>query len=302
MGVDPEHVLEQDGVASLCRVEEAHAEEPLEDEEQKRDGKDRRGEKLDPGRGVDRPGEQRQALPCHAGRPQPVDRGQEVHARERGRKPDEKDAEDRERNIRARPDAVGNVEGPARVRRAAARKERGDGNGAADDEQPPREDVDLREGHVARADLERHDEVPERRRDAGNDEEEDHDHAVEREDGIVGLGGKKVHARPDELEPHGEAERHADNEEGERRDQVEQPDPLVVGREDPAEDAGVFRFCVIEACFHAHHSPFCRRSRAEARGYELRLLFSSLWSADMSKTIPRTGSSQSPVTFKILNT
>ena len=32
--IDPEHVLEQDRVAALCRIEEAHAEEPFDDDEQ----------------------------------------------------------------------------------------------------------------------------------------------------------------------------------------------------------------------------------------------------------------------------
>jgi len=78
---------------------------------------------------------------------------------------------------------------------------------------------------------------------------------MECEDGVVGLSAIKVHARTNEFEPHGEPERYAHKEEGERRDEVKEADPLMVGREDPSEDAREPARSIIEARFHTVWTP-----------------------------------------------
>jgi hypothetical protein len=129
-------------------------------------------------------------------------------------------------------------------------EERRDRAGAAQDKEPPRKDIDLGECHVASAYLERHDEVSKRCGDSGDDEEEDHDHPVKGEERVIGLGRNDMHAGPDELKTHGKAEAHTDGEERERREQVQEADPLMIGCEYPSENAGICRLGVIEACFH----------------------------------------------------
>ena len=58
----------------------------------------------------------------------------------------------------------------------------------------------------------------------------------------------EVAARVDEIETHRHAEDDTDGEEGEGRKEVEDTDPLVVGREDPAAEAGAG----CEVVFGAH--------------------------------------------------
>ncbi len=90
--IDPEQVLVHDRVAPLGRVEQAGAEDPLGDDQHQGDAEDRRGQDLDPGGGVERPGEQRQAPPGHPLGAQAVDGGDEVEAGQ-----DRREAEDEDR-------------------------------------------------------------------------------------------------------------------------------------------------------------------------------------------------------------
>jgi hypothetical protein len=61
-------------------------------------------------------------------------------------------------------------------------------------------------------------------------EEEDHDHAVQREELVVGLGLEQVALGRQELERIKTANSAADQEEDRDRDQVQHRDPLVVLR------------------------------------------------------------------------
>ncbi len=124
---------------------------------------------------------------------------------------------------------------PAGVERAAEREAAVEKK-PAEQEQPVAQGVHARERHVARADLQRHDVVgePDQHR---HREQEDHRRAVHREDLVVLLGRQHVHAGPDELRPHEHREAHRDEEEQEARSQIEDADPLVVGRREPGADA-----------------------------------------------------------------
>ena len=108
--------------------------------------------------------------------------------------------------------AVGRVERPAGVD-AAGEPWRTIGEQAADHEDVPAQQVELREGQIPGADHHRHEEVAQHRGDRRNQEEEDHDHAVHREQAVVRLGASPGRPRRQQLQAHEERERAADEEE-----------------------------------------------------------------------------------------
>ncbi len=125
------------------------------------------------------------------------------------------------------------VEGPARVRRAAAGKQRQHGENRARHVEVPGRQVQPGERDVFGPDENRQEEVAEDRGQAGNHEQEDHDDAMDREHGVVGLGGDQVLERGELDQPHHEADAHADEEETGRRVEIEQANPLVVRGRQP---------------------------------------------------------------------
>ena len=131
--------------------------------------------------------------------------------------------------------AVGGVEGPPGGDPAG--DERVDRERPAGDEQVPAQQVDPREGEVFGPDHQRHEEVPQDGRDGGDEEEEDHHDAVDREQPVVDLGLEQVPLRRGQLEPHQRGRGPADEEEDRDRDHVEDRDPLVVQRQQPRPDA-----------------------------------------------------------------
>ena len=92
MRVEPEHVLEQDGIAADGGIEDADMEAALQSHQRQRDGDHRRAQHLDQRGGVVGPDEERQAAPGHPGRAHLVDGDDEVQARQNGRKPGDEDA------------------------------------------------------------------------------------------------------------------------------------------------------------------------------------------------------------------
>ncbi len=136
------------------------------------------------------------------------------------------------------------VERPAGV--DAAVEERPQREGPADRVEVPREQVDAREREVLRPDHERDQEVPEDRRDARDEEEEDHQHAVHREQAVVDVGLEEVALGRREL--HADEDRHeaAEREEDAHGDEVEKGDALVVARPEPRLEA-VGRVQVVRA-------------------------------------------------------
>ena len=239
MRIDPEQVLEHDRVAALGRVEHAGADHPFSEQQCHGDTDDRGGENLDPGRGVERPGEKRDAHPGHPLGAQPVDGGHEIQPGEDRREAEQKHRDCCQRDIGAGLCGVGDIEGPAGIRRAAAGKQRDDRQERAADVQIPGEEIEFWKDHVARADLDRHDQVAEGRRDAGDNEQEDHDHPVQGEDGIVGLRTHDRLPRREQLEAQQQAEKHCETEEEDNAPEVEQADAFVVGRQKPVEDTGI---------------------------------------------------------------
>ena len=193
------------------------------------------------GVGLDRPDEQRDAHPGHAGRAHVVDGDDEVdRPGERGQRR-QVQAENPEVLPAPRAELLGRqrrVTGPARARRAAVGEEAREDDEPAEEEEPVRERVQAREGHVLRADHERDEVVAEAGEDR-DDEEEDHHRPVHGEQLVVRVPGDEVVVRLGQLRAYEQPHNAGGEEEEERRDDVEDPDPLVVERRQPARDASV---------------------------------------------------------------
>ncbi len=81
------------------------------------------------------------------------------------------------------------VVGPTGFRSTGLHKERGAHDHAAEEIDPVRNHIELRERHIHRTDLERRDVISEGTKAQGNDAEEDHDCSVHRSEHVVGLTG-----------------------------------------------------------------------------------------------------------------
>jgi hypothetical protein len=92
-------------------------------------------------------------------------------------------------------------------------------------------------GHVLRADHEGQEEVAEDARDGRDHEEEDHDHAVQREHAVVRHRVHDGRTGREQLEPQEQREDAAQEEPGQRQHQVDDADALVVERGQPRPDA-----------------------------------------------------------------
>ncbi len=141
-----------------------------------------------------------------------------------------------------------------------------------------------------RAEHQRHQVIGGEAGQAGDEEGQDHRRAVEIERGVVGRSGRQVLPEIENEIVHesgfadgglldADAERHdaGDGERGQRADQVEDADPLVVRREDPLADLepGRRRGLVCD-CSHRSAPEISSRRRARRRGR--RACSSSSWS------------------------
>lgn len=241
MRVDPEQVLVQERIPALGGVEETDAEQAFDEDQGHGDAQHRRGQKLNPGRCIERPGEERELAPAHLRSTQAMDGGDEIEPRQNGRKAEDEDRDHGQGDVGRGPLAERHVKGPARVRRAAAGEEAGHGQDRSGQVQPPGKEVEAWKGHVLGADLQRQQNVAEGRRDAWDDKKKDHDHAVQGEHGVVGLGVHDGPSRRDEFQAHEHAQHHADGEHAQDGPQVEHADALVIRGEDPGQDAASTR-------------------------------------------------------------
>ena len=215
-----------------------------------------------------------------------VDRRHEVDRAQDRRDAGEVDQEDP--GVHAAAGRVGvvgerRVEGPAVLRRLE--EDRGVEGDAAEQQQPERERVQAREGHVAGADHQRHEVVGEARQHR-HDEQEDHRGAVHGHEGVVGLRRDQRVVRLEQLEAHDQRLDAADDEEPEGGEQVEDPDLLVVGGGEPVEPAAR---AVPEAVHHhlgAGGGPWDRRGfhycTPPVRSRCERCCASPVWAALMS--------------------
>jgi hypothetical protein len=129
---------------------------------------------------------------------------------------------------------------PAGIRGAA------DGQAGVDEqpraqEQPEGQRVHARERHVPRPDHQRQQVVAERPRRHRDDEEEDHRDPMHRHQLVVGVRAEHVLVGAQELRAHQQRLDPAGREEHQRREEVKDPDPLVIGRRHPAQGPGAGR-------------------------------------------------------------
>src|SRR5690554_385467 len=92
MRVEPEEVLEEDGIATERRVEDTDLKDLLDEEKEHGDGEDRRREDLNDRGGVKPPNEEREAIPAEPRRPHLMRGGDEVQTREDRAEPQDKHA------------------------------------------------------------------------------------------------------------------------------------------------------------------------------------------------------------------
>ena len=236
---EPEEVLPEDRVASGVGVEEAAAVVAVDEERDHAGRQDRRGEQDQGGGDEHRPDQDRHPEEGHPRRPHLEDGGDEVDRSEDRGGPDQEQADEPQVGpdaARVGPAAQGGVEGPALGGRTAEQVA-GEDQQAAEGQEPEAEGVDAREGHVGRADLERHDVV----REAGEDrhhEQEDHDRAVHREGLVVGPLVEELEPRDRQLGAHQQRQDPRGEEEEERVDDVQDPDLLVIDRRQPVHHPG----------------------------------------------------------------
>ena len=236
---EPEDVLPENGAAALRRIEEVRAGLPVDQQQRQAHRERRQHEDQHQGVDLDRPREERQAHPRHSGSSQVVQRDDEVDRT--GERRDREDVQREDPEVDAVTARVlarrqRGVTRPAALRRAAAGEEAEQEREPSEEEQPVGHRVQARERHVVGADHQREQVVPEAREDR-DDDEKDHRRSVNREELVVAVARDEVLVRRRELRTHEQRHDPAGHEEEQRRGDVEDPDPLVVGRRQPAGDA-----------------------------------------------------------------
>ena len=214
----------------------------------------------------DRPDEQGQAPPAHPGRAHVDDRHVEVdRADERG---DAGDVDQEDPRVLAGARRVldarqRRIAPPARFGRLP--EERCVEDDPAEQQQPVGQRVQPRERHVAGPDHQRHEVVAEARHHR-HDEQEDHRRPVHRQQLVVVLARQQRVVRDPQLGAHQQRLDPAEREEHEGRDQVEDPDLLVVGRRHPVDPPlGLARPRDLVRG-HLRRGPACQRERGGLGG------------------------------------
>ncbi len=250
---EPEQVLEHHRIATASRVEELRAKIAVGQQHGQRAGEHGQGEQQQHRGDQDRPGKERHLVQGHPRRAHVedghdiVDRAQDGGDAGRMQRQDE---QVHRRPVMACRTRQGWIEHPTAAKAvigAVARNEHGQHQQEEGDTgQPQRDIVHPREGHVRRADHQRHEivaETPDQRR---HDHEEDHDQAVIGDHDIVEVLGV-LDVAADKLGQHTDArlgqfpadqarQAIADNAGNQREDQIEHADVFVVGRIEPTHE------------------------------------------------------------------
>ena len=144
MAVEPEHVLEKNGIAPEVWIKNADTQYAFERDKSERDCQHRRGQDEDDTGAVHRPDEQRQTKPGHSRTAHFVDGHDEIEAGEDRTEPGDEDAADREDDVGiAERAAIWGIEGPTRI--DAAEDQRHQGARSTDDEKIPTGKIQPRE-------------------------------------------------------------------------------------------------------------------------------------------------------------
>ncbi len=230
-------------------VEDAYSEHPLQYHEQQGNADDRGREDLDPRCRIGGPDEKRHLEPSHPRCSHPVNRRDEVEAREDRRESQDKRGQERRDHVRRCPDAVRDVECPPGIRRPSRQKHRRQGNDAACNVEIPRKEVQPREKHVLCTDHDRDHKIPKHRRPDRDHKKENHNDAVKRKERIVGLRLNDGSFRLPHFDTHEEAKRHCSKEEQEDSPKIQDADALVIHCQEPAEDSLMLRTGMVKIRF-----------------------------------------------------
>ena len=232
MRIEPEEMLKEYGVAAESGIEKAQVKYAFKADEQKRDGDNGGAQNHDKTRGVMRPSEERKAEPGHAGRAHGVDGDDKVETSENGGEPVDEDADDCRRHggigIHA---AERGVKRPAGVQPAGAKRIQNEGT--TEDVDVPTEKIYLRKG----ADHQGDQEIAKDGRNRGDQEKEDHGHAVHCEELVVSFRRDERPGGRQEMDANHGGEDAADEKENSNRGEVQQGDAFVIGGEQPRTDA-----------------------------------------------------------------
>ncbi len=234
MRVEPEEVLEEHRIAAQGWIENPDFRDAFHDQKNQSDRENWGRENLNDRSCVERPDEERQARPGQARCAQLVNRHDEVQTRENGRKARDESAEDHENDRRARTNRVRSVERPAGIR--AAEKQSAECDDRTGDEDIVGRQVDSRKGDVFCAEHDRKHEVSESARNPWNDDQKHHDRAVVREHLIVSVRVHQSLSAGKMLQANQHGENSAQQEEEQNREQVHDPDPLVIESGHPRPD------------------------------------------------------------------
>ncbi len=229
-------MLEEERIATLGGIEDADADGALEHDQNQRDGQNRCAQNHQNRSRVVRPDEQGQTEPGHSRATHAVNGHDEVQAGEDGTEPGDEDAHRGRDHVRIQ--VVGaerGGEGPAGI--DAAVQQGKDQEARAGDVQVPAQQVDLGKGQIFGPNHDGDDEVPNRRRHRGHQEEEDHDHAVHGEELVVSIGGNQIGQGRQQLQTDQAGKGATDKEEERDRDQIQHGDALVIAGEQPALEA-----------------------------------------------------------------
>ena len=255
MTEEPEQVLVEDRVTAAFGREEGRAEVAV--RQQHGDGarQNRQRQKQQEGGDEHRPAEQRHLVQRHAGRAHVEDGGDEVDGAEDRRCTGDVQGKDRQidrgsrmtgrRQRRIHRPATACAVGTGRAFHEEREQEEQEGRR----QQPERDVVQAREGHVRSTDHDRDHPVGKTTDQGRHDHEEDHHQGVRRGEDIVhvlaaidgsiafeavdhrGEAVEDLDARLLQLHAHDDGHQAADDTRSDREDQVEGADVLVVGRE-----------------------------------------------------------------------
>jgi len=181
------------------------------------------------------PDKERQTEPGQAGSPHRVDRDHKVEPGQDRREAGDKDRDPRHRHLTVRVDrTVGWIEGPASVDTAIDQHVHHEYT--TEHKDIPAEQVQSGEGDVLCSEHNWKQEVSKHGRDRRDQEKEDHDHAVHREDPVIGIRRKQIPFRCHQLKTDQRGVDPSDQEEDRDREEIEQADSLVIEGQQPRFD------------------------------------------------------------------
>ena len=130
------------------------------------------------------------------------------------------------------------VEGPAGIQ--AAGQHRVQHENAAGNIAVPAQQIDFREGQIPCPNHQWDQKISQHSRHGGNQEEEDHDHAMHGEQLVIGIGLNQITGRSQQFQPDEQGKKSSNKEKERNRGEVQQGDTLVIGGEQPRTYAVLF--------------------------------------------------------------